>query len=234
MATRPPLNAQNRPSRVVDTALEDVSVRPARLDRPLRRGAIEPLYADPRLEEMVQAAAERARYEARAEGFAAGWSEGRQVAAAKSKTENAIAAKQTENERALAGMRIGQLMTALAEAARAARVTVAPEWSEVADTLAEGALRLAAAALGRELRSIDDSVAEAVRGALQRLAEPGEAVVHLNPADAALVLDDPSIGVRVISDPRVPEGSVIALTPAQRLRHDLPAALDAAEAVLKS
>jgi hypothetical protein len=40
--------------------------------------------------------------------------------------------------------------------------------------------------------------------------------------------------VRVISDPRVPVGSVVVLTPAQRLRHDLPAALDAAEAVLRS
>lgn len=234
MVTRPPVNPRTWPSRLVDTDQDEVSVRPARMDRPLRRTTLDPTYTDPYLEELIRVAADRARLEARAEGYAAGWSEGRQVAAVKAAAESANAAKDAESERVLAAWKVTQLMTALSEAARAARVTVAPEWSEVADTLAEGALRLAAAALGRELRSIDDAVAQSVREALQRLADPGEAVVHLNPADAALVLDDPTIGVRVISDPRVPEGSVVALTPAQRLRHDLPAALDAAEAVLKS
>jgi len=231
MSLPPPVNTRNR---LVDTTQDDVSVRPARLDRPLRRAMLDPTYSDPHLEELIRVAADRARHEARAEGYAAGWSEGRQAATVKLQNEKALLAKQAESERALAGHRVAELLVALSEAARSARVSVAPEWSEVADTLAEGALRLAAAALGRELESIDDAVAQAVRGALQRLAEPGTAVVHLNPADAALVLDDPTLGVRVISDPRVPEGSVIALTPAQRLRHDLPAALDAAEAVLKS
>jgi hypothetical protein len=86
----------------------------------------------------------------------------------------------------------------------------------------------------RELRSIDNVVAASVKAALALLAEPDEAVVHLNPEDAALVLDDETLNVRVISDPRVPVGGMLALTPSQRLRHDLTDALDAAEAVLRS
>jgi flagellar biosynthesis/type III secretory pathway protein FliH len=234
MTIRPAANAWKRPSRVIDTELADVSVRPARLDRPLRRTSLDPTYSDPHLEELVRVAADRARHEARAEGYAAGWSQGRQAAAVKAAEESAVVAKQADVDRTATTRKLQGLMTSLSEAARAARVTVAPDWTEVSDTLAEGALRLAAAALGRELRSIDDAVVQAVKGALQRLAEPGEAVIHLNPADAALVLDHETLGVRVISDPRVPVGSVTALTPAQRLRHDLPAALDAAEAVLKA
>ncbi len=234
MALHPAARASTRPSRVVDTTLDDVSIRPAQLDRPLRPTSSDPTYTDPHLEELVRSATDRARQEARAEGYAAGWSQGRQAAAVKAAFETAATARQIESERIATNRKAAQLLTALGEAARAARASVAPEWVEVSDTLADGAMRLAAAALGRELRSVDDAVAQAVKSALQLLAEPGEAVVHLNPADAAMVLDDETIGVRVISDPRVPVGQVIALTPAQRLRHDLPDALDAAEAVLRS
>ena len=234
MVIRPAAKVGGRPNRLVDTALDEVSVRPARLDQPLRRARIDPTYADPHLEELVRVAADRARHEARAEGYAAGWSQGRQAAAIKAQSETAAIAMQVDSERIASARRVAQLLSSLGEAARAARMTVAPDWSEVADTLAEGALRLAAAALGRELRSIDDAVAQSVKDALGRLADPGEAVVHLNPVDAAMVLDDPTVTVKVISDPRVPVGSVTALTPAQRLRHDLPAALNAAEAVLKA
>lgn len=208
-------------------------VRPARLDRPLRRTALDPTYTDPALEEMVRVAAERARAEARAEGYAAGWSQGRQAAADRVRAENTAAALRLEADREAAGRTMSRLLRALGEAARSARTAVTPEWAEVADTLAEGALQLAAAALGRELRSVDDTVVESVRGALRQLAEPGEAVVHLNPADATLVSGE-DVGVRVVADPAVPVGSVVALTPGQRLRHDLPAALAAAEAVLRS
>jgi flagellar assembly protein FliH len=228
-------HAGQRASRVVDTSEDGVTVRPARLDQPLRRATtLDPTYTDPHLEELVRVAADRARHEARAEGYAAGWSQGRQAATLKARDETRATAMEVDGERLASARRVAQLLSSLGEAARAARVTVTPDWSEVADTLAEGALRLAAAALGRELRSIDDAVTQSVKDALQRLADPGEAVVHLNPVDAALVLEDPTVTVKVISDPRVPVGSVTALTPAQRLRHDLPAALNAAEAVLKA
>jgi flagellar assembly protein FliH len=228
-----PANAANRMGQVVDTSLANVSVRPAQLDRPLRRVSLDPTYSDPHLEELVRVAADRARHEARAEGYAAGWSQGRQAAGEKAQGEMEMVRERTKAERSVAGQKMAQLLATLGEAVRTARVAASPEWAEVADTLAEGALRLAAAALGRELRSFDDSLTQSVKDALQKLSEPGEAVVHLNPSDAALVLDDPELKVRVISDPSVPVGSVVALTPAQRLRHDLPAALAAAEEVLR-
>jgi flagellar assembly protein FliH len=210
-----------------------VEYRPARLDRPLRGTAIDPLYTDPALEEMVRVAAERAREEARAEGYAAGWSQGRQAATAKARNEQQNQAEIGEVERADLRLRVSELLSALAEATRTARVAAAPEWIEVADVLASGALQLAAAALGRELETVDGAVLQAVQGALRHLAEPAEAVVHLNPVEAGLV-DPEIVGVRVVADPNVQPGTVTVLTPAQRLRHDLPAALAAAEEVLRT
>jgi flagellar assembly protein FliH len=211
-----------------------VQVRPARLDRPLRRTALDPAYTDPHLEEMVRVATEQAREEARAQGYAVGWAQGRQAAGRRAEAELAAATRQARTEREDAARRVSDLLTALGQATRAAEAALAPEWGEVADTLAEGALQLAAAALGRELRSIDDTVARSVRSALNRLSDPGDAVVHLNPADAEHLVDAPIEGVRVVADPQVTAGSLIAETPGQRLRHDLPRALAAAEEVLRS
>jgi len=227
-------NPERRASRVVDTTSSDVTVRTARMDRPLRRASLDPTYTDPHLEELVRVASDRARLEAQAQGYAAGWSEGRQAAAQKAQAANAAAAQQLVVDQRVAGQKMIQLLKSLSEAVAAARVPTMPEWAEVADTLAEGALRLAAAALGRELRTVDDATLTSVKAALAALAEPGQAVVHLNPKDAALVLDEESLDVRVISDPGVPAGSVLVLTPSQRLRHDLPSALSAAEAVLRA
>ena len=217
----------------INDASEHVSVRAARFDRPMRSLAIDPNYSDAHLEELVRVAAERARETARAEGYAAGWSQGRQAAGKQAQAESQVVAGQIEAERAAGNRQLQQLLTALAEAAAAARRVSAPDWIEVADVLASGALHLAASALGRELQSVDDEVAEAVAGALRQLAEPGEAVVHLNPAEAGLV-DPIAAGVRVVADPDIALGTVTVLTPAQRLRHDLPAALAAAEEVLRA
>jgi flagellar assembly protein FliH len=221
-------------SRVIDPQLDGVTIRPARLDRPLRKTTIDSTFTDPYLEELVRAAADQARQDARAEGYAAGWSDGRQAAAVRAEAESVFQAKQAAAERAAVSRQAAHLLAALADATRSAGTSVAPQWTEVSDTLADGAMRLATAILGRELRSIDNAVAASVKAALALLAEPDEAVVHLNPEDAALVLDDDTLSVRVISDPRVPVGGMLALTPAQRLRHDLTDALDAAEAVLRS
>ena len=116
----------------------------------------------------------------------------------------------------------------------AARRAAIPEWEEVADAVADGALRIARAAMARELRSIDEPVADAVRRGLERIADPGDAIVHLHPDDAATVGASLPDGVRIVADPTVPQGGVVVLTPAQRLRLDLPSALAAAERVLRS
>jgi len=206
-------------------------IRPARLDRPLSGRLLEPGYADAHLEAMLAEAAERARESAQAQGYAAGWAHGHQAAAAAQQA----AGEQAEAGRRAAAARAETLLAALADAGRRQQQAGLPAWHEVADALADGALALARAALGRELRAIDEPVAEAVRTALRQLAAPDEVCVHLNPDDAALLATatlPPT--VRLVADASVPAGAVRAQTPTQRLLLHLPAALAAAEEVLRS
>ncbi len=218
---------------VIDASAAKATVRPARLDRPLQQGILDPGYSDPHLEQVIRDAAEQAREAARAQGYAAGWTQGRQAAAAEAKLQAAAGAEQIEQDRQAATVQIRQLLNSLAEAAISTSQRSESEWSEVADVLGEGALHLAQAILARELHSVSDALMLNVRAALQQLADPGQAVVHLHPQDTALIKDVPE-GVRIVPDPAVPVGSVVALTPAQRLRMDLPEALAHAQEVLRS
>jgi len=213
---------------------DDQMVRPARLDRQLRRGSIDPGYADAHLEEVVAKAAEAARETARAEGYATGWAEGRQAAAEQARQLQADLQREAAERMAQDTQRVRRLVAELGEAVLTARRSAIPEWEEVADAIADGALRVARAAMARELRSIDEPVADAVRRGLERIADPGDAIVHLHPDDAALVHESLPEGLRVVPDPTVPAGGVVVLTPSQRLRLDLPGALAAAERVLRS
>ena len=221
-------------SPVLTAAEISASVRPAHLDRPLHRGTVESQYSDPRLEEMVRVAADRARVDAQAQGYLAGWAQGRQAATEES--ARARVAQQQENQRLRAQIteEAQHLLEALRDAAREVREARLPEWNEVADVLTDGALQLAQAALGRELRSTDDQVTLGVRAALQQVAASGETLVHLSPDDAELLKDEMTEGITVVPDPSLSPGSVTVLTPTQRLRQDLPTALAAAEEVLRS
>ena len=210
------------------------AVRPANLDRPLQRGTIDPQYSDPRLEEMVRATAERAREEAQAQGYLAGWSQGRQAAAEEHVRVQARLQEENQKERARLTVEAQQLLENLRAVTRQVQQSTLPQWNEVSDILTEGALRLAEAALGRELRTMDDSVTSAVRTALRQVAASDETEVHLNPADAEVVAEEAVEGVTIVPDPGVPAGAVTVITPTQRLRHDLPGALSAAEEVLRS
>jgi len=226
--------ATGRDEPVLTPAQIQASVRPAVLNRPLVHTRLESHYADPRLEEMVRRAAEQARLEAQAQGYLAGWAQGRQAAA----QENARvrAAAQTEQQQVHAQIRqeAQGLLAALREADQQVHESRMPEWTEVADVLADGALQLARAALGRELASVDDRVRLAVQAALRQVGEHPQTVVRLSPEDAQTLAQDPPEGIEVVADPELSSGSVVVLTPAQRLRQDLPAALAAAEEVLRS
>jgi len=224
-----------RPNGSVLTAAEvTASVRPAHLDRPLHRTSVEAHYSDPRLEEMVRAATAQAREDAQAQGYLAGWAQGRQAAAEATVRAQAVQQEQNQHLREQITGEAQQLLQALRDGVREVQEARLPEWEEVADALTEGALRLARAALGRELRSTDDQVTLNVRTALQHVGASDETVVHLNPDDAELLEGDLAPGITVVRDPDLAPGSVVVLTPAQRLRQDLPAALAAAEEVLLS
>ncbi|MFI7585870.1 FliH/SctL family protein [Spongisporangium articulatum] len=214
---------------VVDASTTEV--RPANLDHPLRRTAINPTYSDPVLDDIVAESARAARDDARAQGYAAGWAQGRQAAAVEAAQVAAATAAAEQQRRDSETAQFNGLLARLADAARDARTVQVAEWQDVAAALAETAVQLAVALLDRELAATDDAVLEGVLAALARVADPDAAVVHLNPADLRLVTEPPA-GVRLVPDAAVNPGDVLVLTPAQRLVRSLPEALAAAREVL--
>jgi flagellar assembly protein FliH len=214
---------------------EAAAARPAKLDRPLSGGALGSGLTDPRLQAGLAEAIEQARGAALAEGYAAGWALGSKAAG--ERADVAERARQTEaaSGRQSLAKHAKPLLASLAEAARRQQQATLPAWHEVADALADGALAIAAAALDRELRTVDAPVVEALKVALRTLAGQEVVAIRLHPDDAAML--DPDVlpdGVRLVPDADVARGGVLAQTPAQRLLMHLPAALAAAEEVLRS
>lgn len=213
------------------------AVVPARLDRPLAAGALGHGWAHPQIEQQIARARATAAEAARSEGYAAGWAQGRRAAAEAAQAEalrrEADAARQAQ----AAAVRVEQLVNGLADALRAADVAAAPAWEEVGDTIVDCALGIARAVLARELRSVDAAVVEALRTAVRCLGEPDELTVTANPADVEVLSGVTASGLpralRFVPDPGVPAGTLTARTLTQRVTVDVPAALAAAEEVLR-
>lgn len=217
-------------------------VQPAQFGTPLGQGPFAKArpslgWAHPDVQRQITRESERARAQARSLGYAAGWAEGRRAAAAELEAEQQALREQTKRLRAKETAQLRRAVQALAEAATNAEYAAAPAWEELADVIAEGALGLARAALGRELGTVDDAVVDQVRTALHRLGEPQVVSAHLNPDDLALVAEVPNTplpaGFKFVADEAVPQGGATVQTPTQRLRMSLPTALAAAEEVLR-
>jgi flagellar assembly protein FliH len=217
---------------VVTSGQEADAAAAVSFDRPL----VElPGWGDPRVARQVAEAARAARQQGLAQGYAAGWAQGRRAAAAQAEAE--AVERQTREDVARRQV-AGQAQAVLASLAQAARTVVeqsAPAWDELVEALLDGALSLAAASLDRELESVDATVLEALRTALRLLPVAEVITVSANPADLALLsaakLPD---GVRLVADPGLPVGSVVTRTPVHTLPVDLRVALRAAEEVLRS
>jgi len=214
-------------------------IRVVSFDRPLQAGAARNLgWADPVVEQRIDEAIRRAREQAHSLGYAAGWAQGQKAAAEREQADRlqriAEAAEALQDQR----IRIRTLLETLGEAARRTALAAVPAWTDVADVIADGAMAIARAALGRELAAVDAEAADAVRTALRTLASVDEVTVQIHPADLTLVRE--LIGgelpehVHLAADPGVPLGGVVAATPVQRLRRDLPTAVARAEEVLRS
>ncbi len=205
-------------------------------DRPLGGDALG--WADPAVEQRIAAAATRAEEQARSLGYAAGWAQGRRAAAERESAERAERQRQSATALAQHVQRAQDLLRALDSAARQVRQATMPAWAEVADVIADGALAIARAALGRELEAVDSETADAVRVAVRALSDSPEVTVHVNPQDLALlgelVAGELPDGVRLVADPDLAPGAVLAAGPVQRVRRDLPAAVRRAEEVLRS
>lgn len=231
-------------------------IRPARLDNQLRRTVIDPTYSDAVLEEIVAQSAREARDAARAEGYAAGWAQGRRAATEREAAELAERAAREETARRALTARTQAMLATLATSARTLADQVVPTWDGLMDTLLDGAVAVVAAAFGRELAALDGEALEAARLAL-RLLPPAEALtLHVNPADLELFGEDTAEGgrgdaaeggladgaaerdpafegLRIVPDTTVPAGTATARTALQSLPVDLQAALRAAEEVLR-
>ena len=238
--------ASDRPGVLRAGEHDDLDIRPARLDRQLSgAGAdveqadalLDRLYADPFLAEVVSHAAAIAREQARAEGYAMGWADGRQAATTASQAELARSRQAAAQAAEAFAARAGSALAALAAAGRSHRDATAADLAEVGDALAEGALEIAAAAIGRELRAVDAEVAEAVRTAVRTLGSGEVAVIHVNPRDLVILGELPAgalpDGLRLEPDPEVPPGGALAVSANRQVLAHLPAALARAREVLR-
>jgi flagellar assembly protein FliH len=216
--------------------LPDPRVRTVRFDRPLHDAGVRAArWGDVGLDTALTEAAEAARAEGLAQGYAAGWAAGRQAAAEREAEEVIERARLAEADRAALAARAESLLASLAGAAKDAADAAEPTWTELGDVLAAGALALARAALARELASVDTDVRRRVRAALQLLSGDGRAVVLLAPDDAvALAGARLPEGIELVVDACVAPGTVAVRSDARRLLLDVPAAIAAAEEVLRS
>ncbi len=217
--------------------LPEPTVRAVRFDRPLTRGGIGTSWGDPEVDRLVRQAIEDGQAQGRAQGYAAGWAQGRQAAAETARAEAAQQTKADDARRAQETARLAAVLTSLAQAAQTLDHTLVPAWEELADTITDGTLALARALLARELIGLKAPVLESVRAALHTLGDAGPIVVRLEPGDLVAVdqlgLGTLPAGVRLIADPTVPRGEVLASSPVQQLRLSLPVAVAAAEEVLR-
>ena len=220
------------------SSTDPLEIRPARFDRPLsgphaaRLGAA---WGDPVLDEQIAQAVAEGRRSGLAQGFAAGWAAGHRAAAEREALDAAERAEAARRERLDRGRQAEVLLASLAEAVRSVATAAAPAYEELADVLTDGALAIARAAVARELASVDDDLAQRVRAAVRTLAGDGRLVVHLNPADVAMIeAQRLPAEAELVPDAGLAPGTVAVRGQLQRLRVDVPAAVAAAEEVLRS
>lgn len=213
------------------------NVRAARFDRPLGSGHYLPTYADPELERIVREAAETAREQARAEGYARGWSEGRAAAAQAAQADAARRAQTSASRDRIEADRINSALSAAVAAARDVGNVNGPQWNEVADSIVDAAMQLTRAVLARELAATGGEVVEAVRIAMRGIAD-GAPVIAVNPEDYETLTELAAAGslpddVHLVPDRTVPRGGALAKAGARQLLAHLPGALAAAEEALR-
>ncbi len=176
--------------RVVLRDVPGETVAPAPLAADLRSGEWTRLgstavLGDSATEASLQGLAERSGRAARAQGYAAGWAEGRRAGLARA-AEEAVAgterlAQQQERHRA----EHAQALRALDVAVEQMQDAVAETVSQLSGQAVEMALQIAAAVIGREVATAVDPGADAVRRALADVSPAKAVTVWLHPEDRA-------------------------------------------------
>jgi flagellar assembly protein FliH len=180
-----------------------------------------------------------ARATAHAQGYAAGWAEGRQAAGARAAA--AAAALEARAQAALAEQaeRVQAALRGIVAAAGALERRAEPTAGEVGDAVLAAAMLLTEALVGHELAVAATPGLDALRRAVD-LAPVGRPVlVRLNPAEyAALTAAGPARHdvdgrtVTLVPDPALAPGDAVAETDATMIDARMGAALERVRAVL--
>jgi flagellar assembly protein FliH len=185
------------------------------------------VLGDSATEATLDALADRARAAGMAQGYAAGWAEGRRRA--QEASDQAAAERAAADQQAAAQLRADQqaLVTSLGDAVARCDAVLAERQELLATEAVDLGLRIAEAILGRELATMTDAGAEALRRALAQVPPTVTATVRLSPADAA-ALDPAEIAgrpVTVVADPSVAAGGAVLETDVSTVDAGLETAL---------
>ncbi|MGN6129817.1 MAG: FliH/SctL family protein [Nocardioidaceae bacterium] len=192
------------------------------------------VLGDPVTESTLAALAEQTRSAARAQGYAAGWGEGRRAFAAHVAAAEAelVARTAAEQDRVRAEHRAAT--KALVNAIGDAEAEVRRTRDRLAEEAVALALRIAEAVIGRELEVATDPGADALRRALTSLPLDVPVTVRLHPADRAQ-LDQGVLGdrpVHFVDDPSLGRGDSVVQTDEQVVDATIEAAVARVREVL--
>ena len=190
-------------------------------------------------EATLRGLAEQSRAAARAQGFAAGWAEGRRDATTRTAGthDELVRAFEEQSQQAVVAQQFA-VQTLLAAAARFEEVTRARE-AELADRAVELGLQIAEAVVGRELVAVDDPAAEALLRPLVSVPADVAVTIRLHPADLA-TLDEAGVAgpalrarsVSYVADASLARGDAVVETESGVVDAGLRSALSRVREVL--
>lgn len=177
----------------------------------------------------------RAMAQARAKGYAAGWSHGMKAAKAAIAAEAEAARAETVHQAALFRAQADSALQALGVATDTLHGVQVPAARDLADTLLLLAVDIAEHIVGQEPQVVSGPGRQALRRALASATDLDVVAVRLNPDDlATLPADQRPEGVRLIGDARIAPGDSVVEHPlgevevmlqraVQRVREELTA-----------
>lgn len=172
------------------------------------------VLGDTATEDALSALADTARAAAQAQGYAVGWAEGRRAAADEALATARAHAAQVEANEERREVEHRAALSLLDAAARALEAAVVDAERAVEDRALALARELTTLLVGHELRTTTDSGGDAVRRALVLASQDPVTLVRLSPRDASspAATELTHRGLRVLADPALEDGDVLAET----------------------
>lgn len=171
---------------------------------------------------------------ARVHGHAAGYAAGLKKAHAELAVRRAELEAEAQAAAADGRARLDAAVAVLQQAARALDERLAPAVAEATASLADAAVDIAQAVIGRELSAGADSAENALRRALDHPDSAAVVAVRMNPADLQALPDGirAAAGVTLQADASLDPGDAVAQLPDGYLDARIGAALDRARTAL--